>query len=26
MFEPLQLFPDIYVDISDFAMDPSVTT
>ena len=22
MFEPLQLFPDIYVDISDFAMDP----
>jgi hypothetical protein len=22
VFEPLQLFPDIYVDISDFAMDP----
>lgn len=22
MFEPLQQFPDIYVDISDFAMDP----
>jgi len=22
LFEPLQLFPDIYVNISDFAMDP----
>jgi IS5 family transposase len=22
LFEPLRLFPDIYVDISDFAMDP----
>jgi IS5 family transposase len=22
MFEPLQLFPDIYVDLSDFSMDP----
>jgi hypothetical protein len=22
MFEPLQLFPDIYVDLSDFTMDP----
>jgi IS5 family transposase len=22
LFEPLRLFPDIYVDVSDFAMDP----
>ena len=22
MFEPLRLFPDVYVDVSDFAMDP----
>ena len=22
MFEPLQVFPEVYVDVSDFAMDP----